>query len=254
MQLKAYTNFLQIPDVQLILNAKKACPCGSGVPRFACVADNCPGHWKLTYEQGGVLYPHYHFCDCDNARDPISNPDGCIYHRPVGCLRLTAAGTYRRACPYCLTFPLLTILKHIALHLELVKPSREDEQDNPRKFNWDMEIAEAVFGEDCDDVELVQSRNYLDALHIENCGKLATLVALLSGWYGDKRGSGGRAHKVLIFSTSVKMLKIVASMAHNKGWNYVRRRRILSFIYFFFIFFIFFYDIVSIIFSQYFFR
>ena len=184
-----------------------------------CSEEHCPGFWNLSYNQGGVLYPHYHYCDCDDPYDPIRNPKGCKNHRPDGCWRQTEDGL-RRMCPKCMMMPLITLLRKISLHLDLVKASPGDERSNLRKYTWDREVAGAVFGTDA--VALggeVQTDRHLELVDVSSCGKLAVLKALLQKWAGDAKGSRSRPHKVLIFSNSVRMLKIVQRMADNAGWE-----------------------------------
>jgi len=224
LQLKAYKRALQLPDVQLlILKARDPCPCGlSDKSMKNCIHPDCPGYYKLTYDQGGLLYPHYHFCECDNEYDAVSNPTGCKNHRPDACWRFFK-GALRRACPYCLLLPLMMILRKISLHLDLLKANPADEKIDPVKFEWDKEVADAIFGTDA--VALggnVQTVRHLDMSNIEaSCGKLAALKGLLATWAADVRGSGGLPHKVLIFSNSVRMLKIVRKVAENTGYSHL---------------------------------
>jgi DNA excision repair protein ERCC-6-like 2 len=227
LQMKAYKRALQLPDVQLLLlKAREPCPCGNDPTGKTtvkqCVHPNCPGYYKLTYEQGGVLYPHFHFCECDNKYDPVSNPTGCKHHKPDGCWRMFE-GKMRRVCPFCVLMPLLMILRKISLHLDLIKANPEDAKIDPIKYEWDKEVAEAVFG--TDSVALgghIQSSRHIEMTTdiSQSCGKLAALKGLLSLWAADVRGSGGLPHKVLIFSNSVRMLKIVRKMADNAGYIY----------------------------------
>ena len=45
--------------------------------------------------------------------DPISNPDGCKWHKSDGC--------ERPKCPLCLVLPCLSILQKLANHVDLIK-------------------------------------------------------------------------------------------------------------------------------------
>jgi SNF2 family DNA or RNA helicase len=223
LQMKAYKRALQLPDVKLlILKAQDPCPCGlSGDSVKKCMHADCPGYYKLHYNQGGLLYPHFHFCECDNVYDPISNPTGCKYHNPDGCWRFFQ-GQRHRACPYCLVLPLMMILKKIALHLDLIKANPEDEKIDPVKFAWQKEVADAILGTDAVAVGgNVQTLRHMDMSNIAaSCGKIAALKVLLAKWAADVRGSGGLPHKVLVFSNSVRMLKIVRKMAENAGYSH----------------------------------
>ena len=118
--------------------------------------------------------------------------------------------------------PLMTLLRKISLHLDLVKANPDDEKTDPRKFNWDKEVAESVFGTDAEALRgYIQSSRHLEMTTdiSMSCGKLAALKGLLTKWAADVRGSGGLPHKVLVFSNSVRMLKIVRKMVENAGWD-----------------------------------
>jgi SNF2 family DNA or RNA helicase len=117
----------------------------------------------------------------------------------------------------------MTILRKISLHLDLIKANPDDEVKDPIKFEWDKEVAGAIFGTDADALGgYIQSSRHMNMTWdiTQSCGKLAALKGLLTKWAADVRGSGGLPHKVLIFSNSVRMLKIVQKMADNSGWTY----------------------------------
>lgn len=61
---------LASPDLQLLMHAGHKCRCRSGLRNFECC------HWAAWPEQGGVLWPMYHSCPCDNARHVLTNPEG----------------------------------------------------------------------------------------------------------------------------------------------------------------------------------
>jgi hypothetical protein len=44
--------------------------CASGKPYHRCCG------WRVDAEQGGVLWPLYHLCECDNPFDRLTNPKG----------------------------------------------------------------------------------------------------------------------------------------------------------------------------------
>lgn len=196
---------LASPDVELLLNYDRPCLlCDSKKKYYECHG------WKVDPEQGGVLWPLYHLCDCDNPHDKYYNPKGegeggakgddgpsrlghfpgrvvgassaasdsplavaagsvcaarrpcpappwfrstfppprragCKSHKPSGCWAETKYGL-RRLCPFCLCLPVLTVLRKVSNHLELVK-ARHDEQGRPEtaaKFAKALQIAELV--------------------------------------------------------------------------------------------------------------
>jgi hypothetical protein len=105
IQLRAYRRFLDTPDVLFVLTANDPCPCGSPYSRRECREEGCPGYWRLTWEQGGVLWPHYHLCDCQHPWDGYSKK-GCKRHKPKGCLIMPF-------CPYCLVLPICNRLRAV---------------------------------------------------------------------------------------------------------------------------------------------
>eukprot|EP00887_Chlorella_sp_A99_P006990 scaffold2.g6990.t1 len=113
LQLAAYRRVLDLPDVVLVINYDQPCPCGSGA-----VSMHCCG-WKVEEDQGGVLWPMYHLCTCNNPADPLTNPEGCKHHKPDGCWRPA----------------------------ELIKadPQEETTQD-PLKYERDLAISAAALG------------------------------------------------------------------------------------------------------------
>ncbi len=59
---------LNSPDFQLLVRAKENCDCGSGEDRASCC------HQEVHPEQEGVLWPHFHLCECDNEYHEYTNP------------------------------------------------------------------------------------------------------------------------------------------------------------------------------------
>ncbi|CAL8464574.1 g4109 [Coccomyxa elongata] len=207
LQMRAYRRVLNTPDFQLLVRSEEKCDCGSGSIRAkCCYTEARPG-------EGGVLWPHFHLCTCDNAYDECSNPKGCKRHRPNGC----EFGRLR--CPYCLVLPCLTILQKISNHLELIKVDPEDK--NVTEDEWALprakELAQMVFGEDLEDAAGdTLDRNFLHLSSSAHCGKMAALEHLLLLW------SSAGNNKVLVFSHSVKMLNIIEQLIVRAGYHYAR--------------------------------
>ncbi|KAL4854168.1 hypothetical protein ACK3TF_005019 [Chlorella vulgaris] len=195
LQLAAYKRLLQSPDVELLLNAyKKPCLlCDSRSPYWMCCG------WRVDEDQGGVLWPLYHLCECDNPHDPVLNPNGCKSHKPDGHY---FPGGRMRSCPFCLILP-------------LVKALHEDEKKDPLKFSRALQIAELVIGEDDEALGgYVTTEDFVRLSDTSTCGKMQALSALLDDWYSK----GG--NKVLLFSNSVQMLNILRKMVISKGYGH----------------------------------
>lgn len=59
---------LNTPDFQLLVRAEETCDCASGEMRAKCC------YTEARPDQGGVLWPHFHLCTCDNIYDEFDNP------------------------------------------------------------------------------------------------------------------------------------------------------------------------------------
>jgi hypothetical protein len=56
--LTACRRALASPDFQLLVRCEEKCDCGSGEERGKCC------HTQAPPEDGGVLWPHFHMCEC----------------------------------------------------------------------------------------------------------------------------------------------------------------------------------------------
>ncbi|DBA73362.1 TPA: hypothetical protein ACH3X1_011407 [Trebouxia sp. C0004] len=210
LQHRAYERTLDSPDFQLLVHFDELCPCGSSTQRASCCYSTCEA------DQGGVLWPQFHCCGCDNAADTFVNPNGCKWHKPDGC-----PGP-RLRCPFCLILPCLTILQKISNHLELVKGNPKDQQDRDirrnMKYERDSAVAELVLGEDVDKVGGAEAdNNFMTLSDSSTCGKMTALTKLLDLWYQQES-----ANKVLVFSHSVRMLDIIERLVIMTGYVYLR--------------------------------
>ena len=59
---------LESPDFQLLVRWSEACGCGSTKKRARCC------HMTLEVEEGGVIWPFLHQCECGDPYEPYSNP------------------------------------------------------------------------------------------------------------------------------------------------------------------------------------
>ncbi|KAL4459161.1 hypothetical protein ABPG75_014026, partial [Micractinium tetrahymenae] len=211
MQLAAYRRVLESSaDVQLLLHKDDPCACGSGEKSWACCG------WKVDFDHGGVLWPIYHECECDNPYDELSNPKGCKNHKPEGCWRQSKFGGWKRMCPFCLVLPVCSILRKISNHLEMVRAAWEDEEGDPIKFEKDKQVAQMVIGTDADRVGgYVTTESFERLSDVATCGKMKVLKLLLRIW------SGQPGTKVLLFSNSVRLLNILRAMLTSEGYDFL---------------------------------
>ncbi|KAK9824960.1 hypothetical protein WJX74_010323 [Apatococcus lobatus] len=197
LQLRAYRRALASVDFQMLVHAADPCDCGSELPQSTCCHVMAP--------EEGLLWPHFHLCACDNPMDPITNPDGCKWHKPEGC--------ERPKCPLCLVLPCLSILQKLANHVDLIKANPQDRATDPLKCQREAEVAEMVLGDDLDEAGGCYQKATFLADH--TCGKLKALKHLLQIW-------NQKQDKVLLFSYSVKMLSIVENVVVKKGYSFLR--------------------------------
>lgn len=126
-----------------------------------------------------------------------------------------------------------------------MKPEGEDRARDPAKFERELAVSQLVIGEDEAAVGgYVAGKSFLRLADSRTCGKMAALEGLLRLWSGGgaggssgggedgdagegggagssngTRGSGGGVNKVLIFSSSVKLLNIMRAMVDLKGYD-----------------------------------
>ncbi|KAK9806401.1 hypothetical protein WJX73_002468 [Symbiochloris irregularis] len=120
-------------------------------------------------------------------------------------------------CPNCILLPALTVLRKVCNHLELVKVSLEEEKaPDYLKLLRAKKVAKTVLGEDAASLGgLLLQPTWRSAGNTQACGKLTTLVRLLALWKEEPV-----ANKVLIFSHSVRMLKIISDVLLQKQYVY----------------------------------
>ncbi|OCF35109.1 hypothetical protein I316_03149 [Kwoniella heveanensis BCC8398] len=96
----------------------------------------------------------------------------------------------------------LTACKKVANHFGLLYPTFIGEDDPPQTRKTNRHFFKICTGQDYD----MKHRNVVEeSLNPDNCGKWTLLEQLLTGWRGEPTDN-----KVLIFSNSVRMLKMIA--------------------------------------------
>ncbi|RDW79891.1 hypothetical protein BP6252_04529 [Coleophoma cylindrospora] len=107
-----------------------------------------------------------------------------------------------------LVFPAIITLQKLSNHLALMLPNTSDPQDKQAR---DLETLKEMLPDDWR--KLYENRDSL--LNLANpkfCGKWAILKKLLAFWHGN-------GDKVLIFSHSVKLLRMLEIMFRNTSYN-----------------------------------
>ena len=178
----------------------------------------------LEMEEFQLLIRHQEDCDCGSGEKRAR----CCYQEPTGpapiwnsydhSIHVTKTGALM--CPYCMTFTLMQTLIKVSNHLELLKPDPEDEhgtEDAAEKFNKARVVARAALGEDAD---LVGGADHPDMDFTRlgdatNCGKLLALEKLLALWHRQR-------DKVLLFSTSTRLLTVLEKFLTQRGYVYAR--------------------------------
>ena len=186
LQIRASKRLLEMEEFQLLIRHEEPCDCGSGEKRARCCYQECTGP--------APLWRSY-----DHEKHVTRN----------GYL-----------CPYCMTFPLMQTLIKVSNHLELLKPDPEDEYGNDEareKFERARVVARAALGEDA---HLLGGADHPDMDFARlgdatNCGKLLALEKLLSLWHRQR-------DKVLLFSTSARLLTVLEKFLTQRGYVYAR--------------------------------
>ena len=186
LQIRASKRLLEMEEFQLLIRHEEPCDCGSGEKRARCCYQECTGPapiWRSYDHEKHVTRNGY-------------------------------------LCPYCMTFPLMQTLIKVSNHLELLKPDPEDEYGNDEareKFEKARVVARAALGEDA---HLVGGADHPDMDFARlgdatNCGKLLALEKLLSLWHRQR-------DKVLLFSTSARLLTVLEKFLTQRGYVYAR--------------------------------
>ena len=120
------------------------------------------------------------------------------------CCYATINGTKWQA----LVFPVISNLQKLSNHLALLIPSSNDAQE---KQSRDLDFLQTMVPDRWKD--LYNNRNSLHNLsNPEFCGKWRVLKKLLRFWHAN-------GDKVLVFSHSVKLLKMLQHLFHNTAYN-----------------------------------
>lgn len=208
-QKRAYRRIVESPDVQLLARATEVCDCpGASEMRAKCC------HQVALPDDGGVMWPHYHLCNC---ADPA-----CKWHRPEGCLEYYAAigSNAKLPCPWCLMLPAVQLLRDVANHLDLLRPKASvlDHADPKirRQAQHQRSVAALAFGDEADDLGglVAGGSNWVQLTDVQHCGKMVVLLHLLAQWHAN-------GDKVLIFSHRVRMLKIIEAFVQREKYDYL---------------------------------
>ena len=189
LQIRASKRLLEMEEFQLLIRHEEPCDCGSGEKRARCCYQECTGPapiWRSYDHEKHVTRNGY-------------------------------------LCPYCMTFPLMQTLVKVSNHLELLKPDPEDEYGNDEareKFEKARVVARAALGEDA---HLLGGADHPDMDFARrgdatNCGKLLALEKLLSLWHRQR-------DKVLLFSTSARLLTVLEKFLTQRGYVRAARRK-----------------------------
>eukprot|EP01129_Flabellula_baltica_P009493 TRINITY_DN3886_c0_g1_i2.p1 TRINITY_DN3886_c0_g1~~TRINITY_DN3886_c0_g1_i2.p1 ORF type:complete len:1005 (+),score=232.62 TRINITY_DN3886_c0_g1_i2:1-3015(+) len=143
-----------------------------------------------------------------------------MYQKLISLNNPCACGSFLESVKCCLSekkcgiswkkeiFPSITTVLKLSQHLQLLVPQADSSEDT---YQRSSRIAEEAFGEDKEKImELIE-----EGKHPELSGKMKALEKLLEIWSKGKR-------KVLIFSTSTKILDIIEKFIQEKDYMYCR--------------------------------
>ncbi|KFY33484.1 hypothetical protein V494_07581 [Pseudogymnoascus sp. VKM F-4513 (FW-928)] len=136
-----------------------------------------------------------------------ADPCECMSGKKRGwCCHATLPGSGNKW--QALVFPVIATLQKLSNHLALLIPSSTDPQE---KQTRDLDFLQTMVPDRWEDLY-----NHRDSLfnlsNPEFCGKWRVLKRLLRFWHGN-------GDKVLVFSHSVKLLKMLQHLFHNTSYN-----------------------------------
>lgn len=136
-----------------------------------------------------------------------ADPCECMSGKKSGwCCHATLPGSGIKW--QALVFPVIATLQKLSNHLALLIPSSTDPQE---KQTRDLDFLQTMVPDRWEDLY-----NHRDSLfnlsNPEFCGKWRVLKRLLRFWHGN-------GDKVLVFSHSVKLLKMLQHLFHNTSYN-----------------------------------
>ncbi|KAI8476709.1 MAG: P-loop containing nucleoside triphosphate hydrolase protein [Monoraphidium minutum] len=214
-QRRAYRRIVESPDA--LSRSHETCDCnGATLPRALCC------HTFVPPEEGGIMWPYYHLCDCED-------PD-CKWHKPHGCEVYYAEQGSNAfiKCPWCLCLPVISKLRDVASHLDLLRPApidgaaeykaRRQASDAPRGrgFDYERDMAALAFGEEAAELGglVAGGGGWIDLTDTAHCGKMVVLLSLLAQWHAQ-------GDKVLIFSNRRRMLQIIEKFVMREQYDYI---------------------------------
>jgi len=105
-------------------------------------------------------------------------------------------------------FPRIITLQKLCQHPKLLEPNKDSEGD---QYKNAVEVRDVGFGDEMDKITKLIKENR----HLELSGKMRALDKLFDIWYNQKR-------KVLLFSTSTKILDVLQKFIDGKKYGYSR--------------------------------
>lgn len=218
LQVVIYKHLIKLPDFDYLRKANMPCECGVNKRFFA-------EYQRLTSREEKIAYQRQH-------RDDIIPRKHCCFTVPTP-EHLPRAVIWRQnheknepceKCPYCISLPVLTVLNKLSSHVSLlqveVPPNQIDQHIDFKKWKSAKQLMEQaelflpdhLLGE-LPGTSRVQKNGLMNA-HCKLSGKMAVLKKLLVAIKSQGR--------VLLFSSSTKMLDLIEDFIKSEGHSYLR--------------------------------
>lgn len=221
LQIELYKHLLSLPDFDYLRRANIPCDCGVNKRFFI-------EYQRLNSRDEQIAYQRRHRNDiiprkkcCYKVRKATDLQDSVLWRQN----HESNEPCDQDSCPLCICLPAVTVLSKLSSHVSLlqaeVPTSQIDRHVEPRKWEAarQMEEQAKVFLPDHLLGELPGGSRYQNNGmmndHSKLSGKMAVLKSLLKA-IDEQQG------RVLLFSSSTKMLSLIEDFVKSEGYSYSR--------------------------------
>lgn len=219
LQVKIYKHLLRLPDFEYLSKANIPCGCGVNKRFFVEIQRLTSREEQIAFQRANKNNIITRKDCCFPAPAPPDIRDAVIWRQNHENDELCVK------CPFCICLPVLTILNKLSSHVSLLQvempKSQIDEHAEPKKWKEAEQLeeqAEVFLPDHLLDELPGKSRVQRNGLMNDHCklsGKMAVLKRLLSA-IDSQQG------RVLLFSSSTKMLNLIEDFIKSEGYSYLR--------------------------------
>ena len=221
LQKAIYKHILQQPDLILLAQAHLPCMCGVNKAFFKTMERLESRHEKIDYfrkNRKNVVKRS----ECCFQLPTVSRNSSEIDPRAVLWRQQHPDDIACKRCPFCVTFPALTVLHKVSTHVSLILPTHAPESlpegHGRAQAEKELEIAKAFIPPEV--VEQLPGKSLIRQDDIMNdhfvlSGKMKVLARLLEI---IERLEG----RVLVFSASTSTLDLIEVFVQTTGYSFLR--------------------------------